>query len=183
MWFPAKITSTCIWVAIPVDWVILYWYACGADGRRAVGVRSRDYQIFWDGQICLAMMLRWRALRARESSAITGRWAYNLEGRGGGLVSEGFISGSLRYTIKRNVTVYSHHSVLFDCSIPVYMALLMVGKGGRAERRGGQASSEVAIVGVFSRLRLLICALAKRNYHLYKGYDSSIAILTLTWPK
>ena len=22
-----------IWVAIPVDWVILHWYACGADGR------------------------------------------------------------------------------------------------------------------------------------------------------
>ena len=95
------------------------------------------------------MMLRWRALRARESSAITGRWAYNLEGRRGGLVSEGFISGSLRYTIKRNVTVYSHHSVPFDCSSPVYLALLMLGKGGRAERRGGQASSEVAIVGVF----------------------------------
>ena len=126
------------------------------------------------------MMLRWRALRARESSAITGRWAYNLEGRRGGPVSEGFISGSLRYTIKRNVTVYSHHSVLFDCSSPVYLVLLMVGKGGRAERRGGQASSEVAIVGVFSWLRLLICALAKRNYLLYKGYDSSIEILTLT---
>ena len=30
-----------------------HWYACGADGRaaggRAGGVRSRDYQIFWDG--------------------------------------------------------------------------------------------------------------------------------------
>ena len=22
-----------IWVAIPVDWIILHWYACGADGR------------------------------------------------------------------------------------------------------------------------------------------------------
>ena len=33
-------------------WIILHWYACGADGRsggRAVGVRSRDYQIFSDG--------------------------------------------------------------------------------------------------------------------------------------
>ena len=52
MRFSAKITSSCIWVAIPVDWVILHWYACGADGRsggRAVGVRSRDYQIFSDG--------------------------------------------------------------------------------------------------------------------------------------
>ena len=33
MRFPAKITSSCIWVAIPVDWVILHWYACGEDGR------------------------------------------------------------------------------------------------------------------------------------------------------
>ena len=51
MRFPAKITSSCIWIAIPVDWVILYWYACGADGRslgQSVGVRSRDYQIFSD---------------------------------------------------------------------------------------------------------------------------------------
>ena len=33
MQFPAKIASSCIWVAIPVDWVILHWYACDADGR------------------------------------------------------------------------------------------------------------------------------------------------------
>ena len=33
MQFPAKITSSCIWVAIPVEWVTLHWYACGADGR------------------------------------------------------------------------------------------------------------------------------------------------------
>ena len=26
-----------------------HWFSCGADGRSAVGVRSRDYQIFWDG--------------------------------------------------------------------------------------------------------------------------------------
>ena len=26
-------TLSCIWVAIPVDWVILHWYACDADGR------------------------------------------------------------------------------------------------------------------------------------------------------
>ena len=26
-----------------------HWYTCGADGRAAGGVRSRDYQIFWDG--------------------------------------------------------------------------------------------------------------------------------------
>ena len=31
MRFPAKITLHL--VAIPVDWVILHWYACGVDGR------------------------------------------------------------------------------------------------------------------------------------------------------
>ena len=36
MRFPAKITSSCIWVAITVDLVILHWYACGAD-RQSVG--------------------------------------------------------------------------------------------------------------------------------------------------
>ena len=33
MQFPAKIISSCIWVAIPVDRVILHWYTCGVDGR------------------------------------------------------------------------------------------------------------------------------------------------------
>ena len=33
---------------LPVDWVILHWYTCGADGRRT-GVRSRDYQTFTNG--------------------------------------------------------------------------------------------------------------------------------------
>ena len=33
MQFPAKIPSSCIWVVIPIDWVILYWYAGGEDGR------------------------------------------------------------------------------------------------------------------------------------------------------
>ena len=54
MRFPAKITTSYIWVAMLVDWVILHCYACGADGRslgRVVGVRSRDYQIFSDGLI------------------------------------------------------------------------------------------------------------------------------------
>ena len=52
MRFPVKITSSCIWVAIPVDWIILHWYACGADGRVV-------YHIF------LPMVIRC-ALRARE---------------------------------------------------------------------------------------------------------------------
>ena len=49
MRFPAQITSSCIWVAIPVDWLILHWYACDADRRsvaRSGGVRSRKYQTF-----------------------------------------------------------------------------------------------------------------------------------------
>ena len=46
MRFPAKTTASCIWVAIPVDWVILHGFACGAHGRS--DVRSRDYQNFSD---------------------------------------------------------------------------------------------------------------------------------------
>ena len=46
-----------------------HWLPCGEDGR--TGVRSRDYQIFWDGKIYLAMGLRPRARFARAwSSAI-----------------------------------------------------------------------------------------------------------------
>ena len=30
-------TLSCIWVAIPADWVIFLWYACGADGRSVYG--------------------------------------------------------------------------------------------------------------------------------------------------
>ena len=66
---PAKIASSCIWVAIPVNWVILHWYACGAD-RRSLGqctvtwllnfLRWVDYFIF------LPMVLRWGASRARN---------------------------------------------------------------------------------------------------------------------
>ena len=43
MRFPAKITSSCIWVAIPVDWVILHWFAFGADGW--VGTRADGHVI------------------------------------------------------------------------------------------------------------------------------------------
>ena len=31
--FPPKVTLSCIWISIPVNWVILHWYASGADGR------------------------------------------------------------------------------------------------------------------------------------------------------
>ena len=38
-------------VTIPVDRVMLHWFACGADERSVgrEGVRSRDYQISSDG--------------------------------------------------------------------------------------------------------------------------------------
>ena len=72
MRFPAKITSSCIWVAIPIDWVILHWYACGADGRslgpigRAVyGHVITKFSRMVDYFIFLPMVLRWRASRAR----------------------------------------------------------------------------------------------------------------------
>ena len=85
MRFSPKITSSCIWVAIPVDWDILHWYACGADGRASVGhitkiSRMGDYHIF------LPMVLRF-ARFARESFAIILRkefwvislpWKFNL---------------------------------------------------------------------------------------------------------
>ena len=31
------VVSSSIWVAMPVDWVILHWYACGEDGRWVYG--------------------------------------------------------------------------------------------------------------------------------------------------
>ena len=43
-------------------------------GGRAGGVRSRDYQIFWDGYIYLPMMLRRRASRARAPLLMMGIW-------------------------------------------------------------------------------------------------------------
>ena len=63
--FPNK-TLSCIWVAIPVDWIILHWYACGTDGRCTVTWLPNFlgwvvYHIF------LPMVLRC----ARESSAMT----------------------------------------------------------------------------------------------------------------
>ena len=51
MQFPAKMTSSCIWVAYL--WIELFYIGMPVvrtDGR-SVGVRSRDYQIFSDGRI------------------------------------------------------------------------------------------------------------------------------------
>ena len=55
-----QVTSSCIWVAIPVGWLILHWYACGADGR-LVGSTVTWLPKFlgWvDYQIFLPMVLR-----------------------------------------------------------------------------------------------------------------------------
>ena len=68
MRFPAKITSSCIWVAIPVDRVILHWYACGADGRslgRCTVTWLPNFLGWVDYFIFLPMVLRRRASRAR----------------------------------------------------------------------------------------------------------------------
>ena len=72
LWFPAKMTSNCIWVTIPVDWVILHWYACGAEGR-SLGRAGGRCTVTWlpnflgwvDYFIFLPIVLRWRASRAR----------------------------------------------------------------------------------------------------------------------
>ena len=70
MRLPVKTTSSCIWVAIFVDWVILHWYACGADGR-SVG-RSVYGHVFtkFSRMASLPHFLTrgaaLRALRARE---------------------------------------------------------------------------------------------------------------------
>ena len=66
------ISFRCIWVAIPVDWIIWHWYACGADGRsgrQAVGVRSRDYQIFSDGKFTIFFYLWCSAARSARARA------------------------------------------------------------------------------------------------------------------
>ena len=51
MRFPAKITSSCILVAILVSRVILHWYACGADGR------SVGHTVTWLPKFFLPMVL------------------------------------------------------------------------------------------------------------------------------
>ena len=61
-------TLSRIWVAIPVDWVILHWYACGADGRllaRCTVTWLPNFLGWVVYHIFLPMVLRC-ALRARE---------------------------------------------------------------------------------------------------------------------
>ena len=66
--FQIKLTLSCIWVAIPVDWVILHWYVCGAEGRSLARSLARctvtwlpNFLGWVDYHISLAMGLRPRA--------------------------------------------------------------------------------------------------------------------------
>ena len=74
--FLAKITSSCIWVAIPVDWVILHWHACGVDGGSLSlsGCRSVfshviawvDYHIFLPMVLCCMRFVSERSATKRN---------------------------------------------------------------------------------------------------------------------
>ena len=50
------------WESVKVNIGFSVVRADGLSGVRSVGVRSRDYQIFWDGSIYLAMGLRWEVI-------------------------------------------------------------------------------------------------------------------------
>ena len=62
--FPVKITSSCIWVTIPVNWIILHWYACSEDGRT-----FGHLIIKFSGMGRLTHFLRYEATSARVSRA------------------------------------------------------------------------------------------------------------------
>ena len=54
-----------------IELIYISMHVVRTEGRwSAVGVRSRDYQIFWDEYIYLPRVLRWRGLRARELPSI-----------------------------------------------------------------------------------------------------------------
>ena len=75
MLFPAKITSSCIWVTVPVDWGLLHWYARGADGR--VGGRTFTWLpnfLGWVDYFILVLMV----LRCESSAIINFHFSVNL---------------------------------------------------------------------------------------------------------
>ena len=81
MRFPGKITSSSIWVAIPVDWVILHWYTCCADGRSGgrCAVKWLPSFLGWVVyHIFLPIVLRC-ALRARELRYYITYFLFRLE--------------------------------------------------------------------------------------------------------
>ena len=62
-------TLSCIWVAIPVDWVILHWYACGGDGR-SLALSVYGHVITKLSRMCrLPHLLSYGAQRRALSSA------------------------------------------------------------------------------------------------------------------
>ena len=73
MRFPAKMTSSCIWDAIPVDSLILHRFACGPDGRTVGRAYSHVITKFSRMVRLLCFLTHGaplRDLRARESSAM-----------------------------------------------------------------------------------------------------------------
>ena len=75
MLFPAKITSSCICVALPVDWGLLHWFACGADER--VGGRTFTWLpnfLGWVDYFIFVPMV----LRCESSAIINFHFSVNL---------------------------------------------------------------------------------------------------------
>ena len=69
MRLPVKITSSCIWVFIPVDWTILHWYACGTDGRSCTVTWLPNF-LGWVVYYIFSPLVLRCARFARDSSAI-----------------------------------------------------------------------------------------------------------------
>ena len=79
MRFPANITSSCIWVVIPADWVTLQWHAWGADGRtvsRCTVTWLPNFLWWVDYYIFLLMLLRRRTSRARAPLLCLGSFSW-----------------------------------------------------------------------------------------------------------
>ena len=68
MRFPAKITSSCVWVAL-IELFYIGMPVVRTDGRSVYGHVITKFSGM--GRFILPMVLRWRTLSARESSAIT----------------------------------------------------------------------------------------------------------------
>ena len=68
-------TSCCIWVTIPVDWVISHWHTCGADGTRTVTLFPNFLGCI-DNQIFLLIVLRCSQTAPRPLSSFNthARW-------------------------------------------------------------------------------------------------------------
>ena len=142
MRFPAKITSSCISVAIPVDWVILHWYACVEDGLsfgRAVGRCTVTWLPHFLGWVhyfnFFPMVLRSRASRARAPQIKFsynahsdwlkkhGSWEYKTRGKSCHAICEshhaaGFKSKVLHFRVKNTALKDTNGKGKFkECSV------------------------------------------------------------------